>query len=562
MINTKKEWQKLLSDLLLPLREHYSNGCAHLGLGASGATYEARTITMEAFARPLWGLVPLWNGGGSLDGFEEIYRKGLTAGTDPRSEEYWGNLHDYDQRMVEMAALGYALLLVPEKLWNPLSEQEKRNLNEWLLQINSFQSHDNNWKFFAVLVNAGLAHVGGTYSQDAIDFGLGAIESYYLGNGWYSDGKGGCKDYYISFAIHFYSLIYAKAMRETDGARSELYLERARLFAQDFIYWFADDGRAVPYGRSMTYRFAQAAFWSACVYAGAEVFPLGVIKGLITRHMEDWLKAPVFDNGGVLSIGYRYQNLNMSEFYNAPGSPYWSLKTFVLLALPDEHPFWKVPSLPMPKLEQIKTLPLADMVVQRRTNEVTIYPAGNFNPPGFVHMAEKYSKFAYSTKFGFSVPRSNRNLGEAAPDSMLAFEVDGYIYVRRGVAEQRIENDTVTTVWSPLSGITVRTEIIPTAQGHIRRHRIESEISCRAYDCGFAVANDCETGFEQSAEGGSACTRNCHGWCKVSGESGSGIVFRAVPNTNLMEAMTSIPAVCYEIEKGVREVETTIQTGC
>ena len=28
----------------------------------------------------------------------------------------------------------------------------------------------------------------------------------YLGDGWYQDGDSGQKDYYISFAIHFYSL--------------------------------------------------------------------------------------------------------------------------------------------------------------------------------------------------------------------------------------------------------------------------------------------------------------------------------------------------------------------
>ncbi len=112
--NKKQDWQKLLADILLPLKEHYSDEKAQLILGGSGASYEKRTITTEAFIRPLWGLVPLWAGGGELDGFEEIYRKGITAGTNPESEEYWGDLHDFDQRMVEMAALGYALLLTPE----------------------------------------------------------------------------------------------------------------------------------------------------------------------------------------------------------------------------------------------------------------------------------------------------------------------------------------------------------------------------------------------------------------------------------------------------------------
>ncbi len=38
---------------------------------------------MESFARVLWGIVPLWAGGGDIDGFSDIYTKGLSAGTNP-----------------------------------------------------------------------------------------------------------------------------------------------------------------------------------------------------------------------------------------------------------------------------------------------------------------------------------------------------------------------------------------------------------------------------------------------------------------------------------------------
>ena len=67
------------------------------------------------------------------------------------------------------------------------------------------------------------------------------------------------------------------------------------------------------YGRSLTYRFAQAAFWSACIYADVPVFSHGIIKGIIVRHFEEWFSHPITDNGGVLTIGYRYTNLHMSS---------------------------------------------------------------------------------------------------------------------------------------------------------------------------------------------------------------------------------------------------------
>ncbi len=79
-------------------------------------------------------------------------------------------------------------------------------------------------------------------------------------------------------------------------------------------------------------------------------------KGIIVRHFEEWFSHPITDNGGVLTIGYRYTNLHMSESYNSPGSPYWSLKAFILLALPGNHPFWQAEPLPFPLFDQYQTV--------------------------------------------------------------------------------------------------------------------------------------------------------------------------------------------------------------
>lgn len=65
----KEYFVKLLEKLVLPLKQHYSPKGANLYLGHTGAAYEDRTIPMEGFSRVLWGLVPLWAGGGNIDGF-------------------------------------------------------------------------------------------------------------------------------------------------------------------------------------------------------------------------------------------------------------------------------------------------------------------------------------------------------------------------------------------------------------------------------------------------------------------------------------------------------------
>ncbi|MGP8847725.1 DUF2264 domain-containing protein, partial [Enterobacter hormaechei] len=76
------------------------------------------------------------------------------------------------------------------------------------------------------------------------------------------DGPGRPKDYYISMAFHFYGLLYA-TLSPDDTERAVVLRERSRLFAEGFIYLSAADGASVPFDRSLTYRFAMVAFWSA-----------------------------------------------------------------------------------------------------------------------------------------------------------------------------------------------------------------------------------------------------------------------------------------------------------
>lgn len=114
-VYNKKYFTDLLEKLVLPLKEHYSEECANLYLGHTGAAFEDRTIPMEGFSRVLWGLVPLWSGGENIEDFSEIYAKGLSAGTNPNSKEYWGGFRNYDQKFVEIAAIAYGLLLAPDQ---------------------------------------------------------------------------------------------------------------------------------------------------------------------------------------------------------------------------------------------------------------------------------------------------------------------------------------------------------------------------------------------------------------------------------------------------------------
>ena len=560
--STKQAAQQALLDVLDPLKSFYSESCARLYVGVTSTHYENDMIPMEAFARPLWGLVPFWAGGGHDERFEEIYRKGLAAGTDPEHPDYWHTCRDYDQKFCEMAAIAFGMLFCPDKVWDPLSDREKDNLTEWLWEINRHECCACNWQSFSIMTNVALYKAGRPYDKKRLEEGLECIDAYYDAGGWYNDGNGGDKDYYNPFVMVTYGMVYARFMEKEDPERCRRFRERALAFGKDYIYWFSEDGSSFAYGRSMTYRFAQIAYFSVCAMCGVEVFPLPVLKGLIVRHLVHWLNLPVWDNADILTIGYAYPNLQMSESYNAPGSPYWAMKAFMFLALPDGHPFWEAECAPLPELDAKKYLEHAGMVIQRGKGNVISLIPGRLQADGHSHTVEKYSKFAYSSKFGFSIMRSNVTLAECAPDSMLAFEAYGYFFVKDVIEpEFTVSEERLSFSWSPIRGIHVDTVIEPTETGHVRTHRITSDIACTAYDCGFALSTDDRKPFERYEKGEESSVENGDGYCVVRSleGSGKGQVLIPDPNTNLMHPKTSIPMAVYQIRPGTQTIRTEIR---
>lgn len=228
----------------------------------------------------------------------------------------------------------------------------------------------------------------------------------------------------------------------------------------------------------------------------------------------------------------------MSENYNGFGSPYWALKAFLILALDDEHEFFKVEAEPLPKLDCIRIIPEANMVIQHFGKYMVALTAGQWAEWNLAHRAEKYSKFAYSSKYAFNVLRSSDGLHKVGTDSMLSFEIDSLIYVRRKCIDFKVyKNGVVYSKWSPYRGIEVETWITPTDNGHIRKHIINSSIECVAYDCAFAVPDK--------------------NYCDIKG-NGEVLYDDCEPNTNLANPHTSMNYIRYNISKGENIIETKI----
>lgn len=495
-LRTRADVGQLLRDLIDPVLPHFSPGRAQVLLGPHRALYGDPPGLLEGFARPLWGLAPFAAGGGAFDHWDR-WREGLEHGTDPSHAEYWGPPGNFDQRNVEAAGLASALLLAPDHFWEPFAARTKEQVAAWLGRINDVELVQNNWLFFRVLVNTALRRLGRRWSEARVADDARRLDAFYLERGWYRDGPAGppfrngrLGDYYVPMAFHYYGLILARFGDETLGAWASAWRERARAFAPDFIHYFAADGAAVPFGRSLTYRFAQGAFWGALAFADEEALPWPTIKGLYLRHLRWWMQRPIFSETGLLSIGYGYPNVVMSESYNSSASPYWAMKAFLPLALPAEHPFWAAEEAPLPARVPVRTIVEANAVCVTTPagSDVTMITPGQMVSDWPRHAPQKYSKFAYSTRFGFSVPTGTAIPAEGGFDSMLALSDDGRLFRGREECHDTWVRDGVAFArWRPWNDVEVQTWLLADEEAHVRVHRIQTTRRLSSLESSFAV---------------------------------------------------------------------------
>jgi len=555
----KDDVRRAVVELVEPIVPYLSPGSARARLGSFGASFATRVAELEGYARPLWGIAPLVAGGGTFAHWDR-WVAGLAHGTDPDHEEYWGPCGaEIDQRMVEMAAIGFALAFVPEHLWDPLTGRQRDHVIEWLRGIERGEPAQNNWQFFRLLVEMGFERVGVPIDRDAQARSVALLDSFAVGDGWYTDGAGGNVDYYVPFAFHTYGLVLAASgLGDRDAAAR--YVARARAFAPDFRHWFAPDGAAVPFGRSLTYRFAQSSVWGALALADVDALDWPTVRGLALRHLRWWSERPISDRDGVLSVGYGYDNRRMSETYNSAGSPYWCMKAFLMLAAQDDHPFW-AGSEAEPDPPATVSLARAGMVVGRDEGQVIALMAPAPGGWSFVEQSDaKYQKLAYSSRFGFSGDFVQYGFLHVT-DSMLAVAdpETGTRAVRRGTTAALVDAETAFTRWSPLPGVRVDTALWGGAPWHLRLHRIVTDRALALVETGFALPWEPD-GFAPehpaTADAGHVAATSGSGGTTIvdllrdDAAPRSGEIHALSPNANVIDPHVIVPALVSTIDAG------------
>jgi len=503
---TRAHWEATADDLLAGVRPYAGPGHSLINLpGPRPGWSGERSDGLEGYARTflLAALRTAGAGGRDPGNLLERYAAGLDAGTrspttDPaltrHAPDSWPVITDRGQAMVEAASVALALRLTRPWLWDQLDDQVRERAGAWLAQALHRTPNDNNWWLFPLTVGAFLAEVGieTTAARAAVERGLAKIDRWYLGDGWYTDGRPRAFDHYNGWALHLYPVLHAHlsadpALRATYGSRLGAYLD-------GYARTFGADGAPVHQGRSLSYRFAAAApLWAGALTGHTPLSP-GTTRRLASGALRHFLDRGAATPDGRLSLGWYGPYPPMIQPYSGPASPYWASKGFLGLLLPPDHPVWTEPEQPGPAETADATLPLprpnwlvqstaADGLVRLHNHGSDDQPADEIRPDD-----PHYARLAHSTATGPSA------LGEV-PDNHFGLVINDQVSDRGRIRPLGAGDGWAASAHRPridgaqLPGVAVTSVVLARGAEEVHAHLVTgADPDTRVHHGGWAVA--------------------------------------------------------------------------
>ncbi|MET0233127.1 MAG: DUF2264 domain-containing protein [Kibdelosporangium sp.] len=444
------------------------------GVRSDGLEGYARTFLAAAFR--------VAGAGEDPHGMMPRYASGLVAGTltpGRDDEESWPVILDYDvqgQPMVESASVALGLRLTRPWLWDQLSPDAQDRAESWLRGALRHVPAPNNWYLFPFTVAGFLESVGRGDAETARarQRALDLLETWYRGQGWYSDGDGRAFDHYNGWALHLYPVLDAHL-----SADNAVFGARLREHLSSFSLLFGTDGAPVHFGRSLTYRFAAASAVALGALTGHTPLAPGASRRLLNRSLQYFLDNGALTRNGLLSLGWHGPHEPTLQPYSGPASPYWASKAFVCLLAPAGHPLWTAPEQPMPsETDQVLTVPATGLLIQSAGGVVRLHNHGSDHVPP--HAGESaadddphYGRLAYSTRTG---PTAKTNV----PDNHFCVVLNGVRSVRRRIHPLGTGDDWAASWHNPVFTAGqpmvpgLRVESITVARGpyELRVHRV------------------------------------------------------------------------------------------
>ncbi|MER5641117.1 DUF2264 domain-containing protein [Kitasatospora sp. NPDC002227] len=425
---TRAHWEAVADGLLASVGRFAGPEHALITLpGERPSISGRRSDALEGYARTflLAALRVAGAGGADPAGLLDRYAEGLAAGTRTPTAE--GDLADGDlvswpliterrQALVEAASIAVGLRLTRPWLWDRLDGRTREQVRAWLAPGLAPSPVDNNWWLFPAMVGAFLAEAGLDHDgagQRAVDRGLDRIERWYLGGGWYTDGRPRAFDHYNGWALHLYPLLHAHL--SGDQGLLGTYGPRLAAHLGGYARTFGADGAPVHQGRSLAYRFAAAApLWAGALTGHTPLSP-GTTRRLASGALRYFVDGGALDADGLLPLGWFGRYPAMVQSYSGPASPYWASKGFLGLLLPADHPVWTAPEEPGPAetADAVTALPEPGWLIQSTAADgiVRLHNHGSDDQPADQVLPDDplYARLAHSTATGpaFDGPADN-----------------------------------------------------------------------------------------------------------------------------------------------------------
>jgi hypothetical protein len=485
---SRAHWESLADHLLDSVVPYATDDFAQFRLPGTASRSGPVSDGLEGFARTfLLAAFRIAGAGGAVPpALLERYAAGLVAGTDPAHRYAWPALADMSQPLVEAASVALALHETRPWLYDRLSPGQQERVMAWLAGFVGRRTPDNNWVLFQVIVEQFLAEAGGPHDPAEITGGLERIEDWYVGDGWYSDGKGKNFDYYSGWAMHLYPSLWARMSGDT--ARRQLYAARLHRFLARYQHFFAADGGPVHQGRSLIYRFATVApLWLGAL-TGASPLPPGRTRRIASGVLRHFAERGAPDRRGLLTCGWYAPFPPGTQDYSGPASPYWASKAFLGLLLPAGHPAWTDPeeAAPIDLADQMVSMPAPGWLLHATRADGVVRlvnhgsdrdrvqdPAGPPDP--------HYLRLAYTSHTG-------PDIGEEAIDGQLAVvSPRGVPSRRRHIQPLSVDDGFAASAYADGPVHVVTASVIDGA-AEIRIHQVTAPAGHRVREGGHALA--------------------------------------------------------------------------
>lgn len=332
--------------------------------------------------------------------------KAITKGTDPGDPDYWGDPIPNDQ-VGSIIALG--IYINPKVFWDPLTQQQKENLLKYFQKQTLNSTYPGNHYYFHMTPMSILEKYGYGSNREFYTKMSERLMGWYRGNGWFSDGINNGFDYYNTWGFQLYNQVLYKYDSKWKAQFGER-VEKATVgFFESFPFLFGRDGGPIPWGRSLSYRFASnsAIAWSVinhtCTLSNGEA------RRIASGSLKYFWEHGCLGANGLLDIGYWGSNAGLAEDYLYPGDPYFAVQGLSCLLIPESDPFWTDVEEPIPADGAGGKLAVPGAQFTLHVNPIDgdarLYPVGQ--PFGLDRsiwqIGAKYDQHAYSSYLGWCI---------------------------------------------------------------------------------------------------------------------------------------------------------------